>query len=196
MHGLNLLFVICSFYGFSHGDLTRIPGEQQNPDKQIAINTKEKKISVEITATQTSAYCGGVRPSPDILKELQNPKPLMRKRLFIKRGDKNMFSSKIFIEACTDSSGKIQLMLLPGKYFIVDELKKDTSYYKTLIRKYSKASKNHSAIEKECLKSWYEQPDMVFEIINSDMKNLNLNFHKPCDWKEIPCIQYNGPLHQ
>lgn len=196
MHGLSLLFVLCLFGGFSHGNLNSIPGEHRKHETQTSVNIKENKFSVEITVTQTSAYCGGIRPSPELLNELQNPKPLVRKKLFIKRGDKNLFNSKIVIEACTDSSGKIQLQLLPGKYFIVDELKKDTSYYKTLIRKYSKASKNYSAIEKGCLKSWYEQPDMVFEITNSDIKNLSLNFHKLCDWKEIPCIQFIGPLPQ
>jgi hypothetical protein len=155
-----------------------------------------KKINVEIRITRTSAYCGGARPSQEVMTELQTPKPYSGKKLYLKKGEKNTFTTKIFMEITSDSAGKVNCQLQPGKYLIVDEFKKDTSYYNRLKKRYSTLTPNYSAIDKLCLKNWYEQPDLVFELKEGEVKDLTINFHKNCTWNEIPCIEFKGPVPQ
>lgn len=163
---------------------------QENVQKQDT-----EKFNVEISITRTSAYCGGARPTPEMIAELQTPKPFPAKNLYLKKGERNTFTTKIIRAITSDNSGKVHLLLPPGKYFIVDELKKDTSYYNLLKRQYSSPTDQYSAIDMLCLKKWYEQPDLIFEIKSGDeVINLIVNFHKNCSWKEIPCIEFKGPL--
>jgi hypothetical protein len=164
---------------------------QENVQKQNA-----EKINIEIRITRTSAYCGGARPSPEVMTDLQTPKPFPRKKLYLKKGEKNTFTTKIFMELTSDSAGKVNCQLQPGKYFIVDEFKKDTGYYNRLKKRYSALTPNYSPIDKLCLKNWYEQPDLVFELKEGEVKDLTINFHKNCTWNEIPCIEFKGPVPQ
>jgi hypothetical protein len=158
------------------------------------VNNEGEKVLVEIRITNTSSYCGGIPPPEEVRIEHNTPKPFAKKIIFIKKGEQNTFDSKIFLELVSDSAGKIEIQLPPGKYFIVDELKKDTSFFNRMIKKYEKESKNCSAINKDCLRKWYEQPDFVFEIKEESTK-LVVNFHDSCSWNEVPynCCQYKGP---
>jgi hypothetical protein len=178
-HNLLIVFLLFSFGCFSQKD---------------TISNGKEKFLVEICITQTSSYCGGVKPDPETITELKRPKPLANKILFIKKGEQNTFDSKILLEIISDSSGKVNIHLPPGKYFVVDELKKDTSFYNKLIKEYEKESTKCSAINKDCLKNWYVQPDFIFEIKEEPNKFV-VNFHKGCSWNEVPynCCKYKGP---
>lgn len=177
-HNLLIVFLLFSLGCFSQKDI---------------ISDVEENVLVEISITQTSSYCGGAKPPPELIAELKIPHPLAKKTLFIKKGELNTFDSKIFLEVVSDSLGKVKIHLPAGKYFIVDELKKDTSFYNNLIKKYAKETSRCSAINKDCLKKWYEQPDFTFEIKEGRNKFV-VNFHKGCSWKEVPynCCEYKG----
>lgn len=41
----------------------------------LVCNNGSKKVSVSISTTQTSSYCGGVEPDDNLLVELRTPKP-------------------------------------------------------------------------------------------------------------------------
>jgi hypothetical protein len=161
--------------------------------KDTISNGKEKFL-VEISITQTSSYCGGFKPDPETITAHNTPYPLANKTLFIKKGEQNTYDSKIFLELVSDSSGKVKIHLPLGKYFIVDELKKDTSFYNKIIKEYEKESTYCSAINKDCLKNWYVQPDFIFEIKEEPNKFV-VNFHEECSWHKVPynCCEYKGP---
>jgi len=192
MRLLILIFILVSFPGFSQD---RVQPDNINESEILnAKNVNEKMFQIEILVTQTTSYCGGVKPPDELLKEMETPKPLAEKKLYLKKGEKNTFNSKVELEICSDSLGKIRIQIPPGKYFIVNEFKKDTDFYKIVLKKYKTGTKDYPAIDKLCLKKWYEQPDLFFEIMNEDLKNLTLNFNKECSWREIPCLQFKGQL--
>jgi hypothetical protein len=189
------VFFLCSFSFFSQTGMP-VPRMTQL-SKKIHAGVKKagkKKFKVEIIITQTFSYCGGAEPDPDLLKEMGKASAFAGKKIYIKQGEKNSFNSKIVLEAVADKDGKIEFSLPPGKYFIVDELKKDTSYYKTLLKTYKTTTASYSAIDPICLKKWYEKPELIIEIKNADVKDLTLNFHQACSWEKIPCAQYSGPM--
>ena len=185
---LILLILCCSGFFLASFCAKKTPISEP----QLIACVKPKEFPVEITITQTSSYCGGIEPSPELLKELGTPKPETGKKLFVKEGDKNLFYATVVFETISDSSGKIQFHLPSGKYLIVDEKKKDRGFYDTLLEKYSTPTTEYSAIDTSCLRAWYELPDLIFEIKDTESKNLKLNFHKKCIFNEIPCIQFRG----
>ncbi len=193
MRSLIVLFLFSSVSVFPQGDVQKSEGKKIQTIKETSIAGNEKKFFVEINVTQTSSYCGGARPSPEMIEQLGTPTPLAEKKLYIKKGEKNTFDSNIFLEISSDTSGKIQLLLPSGKYFIVDESKKGKSSYNALLKRFAKASNNYTEVNKNCLKNWFEQPDFVFEINEADSKGLRINFHKGCIWTETPCVHYTGP---
>ena len=67
---------------------------------------------------QTSSYCGGAAPPPELLQELATPKPLANKTLYIKNGTAN--SNSPSLPFTSDSEGRFTLALSAGAYCIVE----------------------------------------------------------------------------
>jgi hypothetical protein len=187
MRSLILIFLFSACLGFSRDGL-------QQTSVSNTIGSHSMPITIEILVTQTTSYCGGISPPPELIRELKTPRPLAGKKIVIKKGDKNTFDSAVLLAVSSDSIGHVRVQLPYGKYLIVDEFKKDTSYFNQLLRIYSIPTSNYSAIQKECLQSWYEQPDLIFEIGGGTASALTVNFQKPCSWNEIPCLEFKGPL--
>ncbi len=189
MRSLILVFLLSACLGFTRDGL-------QQTTVSNTIDSPSMQFPIEILVTQTASYCGGISPPPELIRELKTPRPLAGKKIVIKKGDKNTVASEVLMEACSDSVGKISVQLPSGTYFIVDEFKKDTSYLNKLLRIYSVPTPNYSVIQQECLQSWYEQPDFIFEIGEGRASALTVNFQKLCSWNEIPCVEFKGPLPQ
>ena len=152
---------------------------------------KVKKYSVAGVITGTSNYCGGARPSDEMLADIATPKPIPNKKIYIKKGEINSFKNKILLTLITDSAGKFQAKLPPGKYLIVDGDKKDMTYYNQLLKEHKEQTKNFDAVDSTCLNEWYLKPDFTFEVKHTEIKNISVNYHKACF--NLPCIQFRGP---
>ena len=161
---------------------------------QNNIKPKLKKIKVSGTVTQTSSYCGGARPSNEMLASLTEPKPFAHKKLFIKRGKTNDMSKAAVAEVTTDSLGNFSIALPMGDYCIVDEMKSSKKNYDDILAKYGKETQYYSAVDAACLKEWFSKPDAVFTVGKEQVKNISVSYHHPCSWNGIPCVQYHGPL--
>ena len=75
----------------------------------------QTKNEIIFSVKYTNAYCGGARPTPEILEELDIPQILTSTQLlFIPKNEK----SKKTICATTDKKGQVKLKLLPGAYSI------------------------------------------------------------------------------
>lgn len=160
-----------------------------NPDKE------GKKINVSGTVTKTHSYCGGARPNDEILAQLGVPKPIGNKKIYIKKGEINSFGSKTILTLTTDSIGNFHARLRPGKYLIVDSTRNDLTHYNTLLKTYKEQTKDHEPIDTVCLKEWYLKPDCVFEVAGAELKNISVNYLKPCP-EYIPCCMYRGRLRE
>lgn len=168
--------LICSFIFLNTADLCRF----------------KTKYEVKITVTYTQSYCGGARPSDDMMQELNTPKPLSGKKLFVKKGKENSANATIIKEVVTDDEGKINLKLEPGFYCVVDENKKDRKKIDEWIKLYEKETTYYEAINKACLEKWFKSADLVIEVQKSG-NNFTINYHEPCSWHAIPCANYKGP---
>lgn len=154
------------------------------------VSSQEKK-DVTITITQTSSYCGGAEPPTELMKQLRTPKPLIKKVIYVRKGEKNKTGAKDFIIATSDSAGKIKIKLQPGKYYLTDERKAKKKYSLTILKKHKKESNSYSSIDVNCLKEWLLQPDLIFEVSDTDNK-FSFNYHQPCSWNQTPCVKYKG----
>src|ERR1035437_1246537 len=136
--------------------------------------SKKKVMQYPVSGiiTGTSAYCGGERPPAELLAQLATPTPRPGKKIYIKTGEVNSFNSKVFLELTTDTAGKFHAKLSPGKYLIVDEEKKDISYYNKLLKEHKTETSSFEAVDTVCLKAWYVKPDYTFEVKNTEMKNI------------------------
>jgi len=165
--------------------LTLFSFQQKKSHKKII----QYPVSGIITAT--SSYCGGARPSGEILSQLATLRPQSNKKIYLKKGEINSFDSKVFMELTTDTAGKFRAKLPAGKYLIVDEEKKDLSYYNKLLKEYKTATQSFEAVDTICLKEWYLKPDFTFEVKSDEVKNISVNYRKECF--NLPCTQFRGP---
>lgn len=157
-------------------------------------NTSAKKISISGSVTGTRQYCGGARPSDEILTQVATPRPISNKKIYIKQGEVNSFDSKVLLVLTTDSKGNFRAKLRPGKYLIVDSTKKDTSYYNAILKTYKFQGNAYQAVDTACLRKWYLKPECIFNVGNSDQKNISVNFFKGCE--DIPCTRLRWPYPQ
>lgn len=153
-----------------------------------------KKYAVIVELTHSYSYCGGAAPSDELLQELQTPKPWSNKKLYLKKGSRNMLDSKVFKEAMADSLGIIRLHLPPGQYCLVDEEKKDKTYYNYVMKTFKEPTKEEGPVDMDCFNKWYATPELVLNISNKSPKRYKLNIHHECKWSGKPCIPYFGPI--
>ena len=69
------------------------------------------KFDVSILVTSTQSYCGGARPTDEMMQELNTPKPLPEKKLYIRKGKENSLKEPIIKEVVTNAAGKIDLKI-------------------------------------------------------------------------------------
>jgi hypothetical protein len=156
---------------------------------------RTKKCKVYGTVTSTGAHCGGVRLPNEQMKQLMTPKPISDKTVYIKKGTVNSFdNTAIIAEVKTDASGAFTVELPPGNYFLVDEKKKDRTFYDRVLNDHKTKTEYYSAVDTICLRSWYETPDVLFEVKKGKKSTVTVNYAGRCSWNSIPCVQYTGPL--
>jgi hypothetical protein len=186
MKGIWILCFFCSAIFFASVSCAHV--------KRNKSNKSGKLISFRISVTSTSAYCGGARPTEEMLQALSKQIPIVGKKIFIRKGETNDLRQVIFANTMSDTSGKAIFMLPPGKYSIVDERKADSAYYKSLVKNYSSGTGSFSPIDLKCLSEWLKQPDLIIEVKRGAANDFNINYHRPCEWSSVPCAQYTGPL--
>jgi hypothetical protein len=148
---------------------------------------------VEGSLTSTNKYCGGARPTEEILSSYATQRPLAGKKLFVKTGTENDLNQKAIAAVETDAEGNFTLTLPPGKYILVDSERENDIFCKKLLKDYAEKTENYKPIDKECLLEWSKMPLMTFEVVDKTVTLDNLNILIGCSWDKIPCAQYVGP---
>ncbi len=142
------------------------------------------KVSGHIT--QTSDYCGGARPSDELLENLKKPSPLENKIIFIKIGTANNSSIKYFQKVITDSNGDFVVTLKAGMtYCFIEEWKQK----KLLIPEDTK----YLTWDAKCLEARYHTADFVLKVKRIKNPIITINYHNPCFYSPY-CGTYTGPL--
>ena len=134
------------------------------------------------------------RPNDEMINQLRTPKPVSGRKIYIKKGEVNTVESKTILVLTTDAQGNFHAKLPPGKYLVVDSLKKDPSHYKMLLKTYKEQTTSYEPIDTKCLKEWFMQPAGTFEVTSKETKNISINFHISC--RDVPCAGFRGPYPQ
>jgi hypothetical protein len=141
--------------------------------------------------TQTNSYCGGARPSEEILEEYNKPKPYAGKVLHVREGKNNASGGKVVLRIVTNDSGYFSGSLPPGSYCIVQE-----EQLKPLNISGIKGAKDKPlAVDSNCLDKWWSGSLATFQVPRNDTSGILINFHHPCFVSgDVPCIRYVGPM--
>lgn len=162
-----------------------VSGRKKNP-------SRNELFKVEVMITQTTSYCGGARPSEEILQDLNTLRPAPGLKFFIGKGDSNN-GSDFVTSSITDESGKAVVELSEGNYYLVFEDKTEANK-KTLLTSYRTETRDYSAIDVSCLEAWFVAPEATFDVQKNKVRPVVLNHHIPCSWSAVPCVEYRGPL--
>lgn len=142
---------------------------------------KSQKEKVIINITYKSQYCGGARPTPEMIAEAEKSKPYANKTMVI-------ISDKFVVDSAkTNVKGQLQIKIKKGTYTIYEAWK----YYKT-----GPDGMDVSKFEKECLKMEWQRH--VFRVIKKGKKAVietGTEITERCPWS-APCANANsvGPI--
>jgi hypothetical protein len=137
---------------------------------------------------QRSLYCGGARPTQQMIDSLTKLVPYPNKSFYVKKGTTNSIEEKVIESFTTDQRGYFSIELPAGTYAIIleEQLKEiDPKKYQTA----------HQKVDIQCLLAWWQKPYAVVEVGNQSTDSLQFLFTHRCFLKtDIPCITYDGPL--
>jgi len=137
----------------------------------LALDAQKKTVKLELTYYEP--YCGGARPTDEILAEAQKPKPYAGQKVILlsKTGKTDTL--------ITDIKGKLTLKLKKGEYSIFEAWR----YYK---KSFNSAPLDQ--FDQACLKNEWEKATVEITVgrkkTNIKFKNDLMNY---CEWA-IPCL--------
>lgn len=153
-----------------------------------SLNAKSLNYLIKGNVKQTSSYCGGARPSQEMLDEFATPKPFPNKTFYVLKGKTNNLSNKIIATFTTDTNGNFSFKLPPGTYSILVEEQTKPIKAQDYTNKYQ-------TVNDKCLQRWWQKPYYLL-IVKNKNKPLNFIFNHRCYINnDIPCITYIGPKH-
>jgi hypothetical protein len=140
-----------------------------------------QKKTINVTFTYIQPYCGGARPSEEMLREAEKPKPYSNKTVMCVSTKGRIDSAK------TDENGKARFKLKKGSYLVYESWR----YYL-----YTPFNIPIESFDRECLKSEWQKATCKIVV---DRKAANVvGLHPivvPCSWN-APCLLEQGPVPQ
>lgn len=128
-------------------------------------------------------YCGGARPTPEILKDAETPKPYANKTIVI-------ISTKGKVDSVkTNATGLLSVKLKEGEYKLFEAWR----YYKK-----ADGGMMVSDFEAECLKAEWQKEIKMIEVTKTEVKISEKNeIIQVCPWN-LPCIldSRKPPAHE
>ncbi len=155
----------------------------------MAEKNKCDLIKVSGTITKSGTYCGGMRPSDDVLESIRMTRPYSGFTIYVRRGEHNDVNSPIIDSTITDENGAFQLSLPKGTYVLISSIQKDKSILTQI-----EQNQNIEISNSECLNNWWNNGLQKIDS-NQTTHSFSIHYTKKCFLPEgIPCLQYTGPL--
>jgi len=156
----------------------------------FSVLAKKKSVEAYTTitgkVTTTTDYCGGARPSEEMLEQMRTPKPAIKKAIFIKYGTVNSEKTRLIKRIITDSNGMFSVKLKKGyTYQFLEE-------WQCVGFKMPQATEWVKWDEK-CLRARYVTPNFVLNTKKPKQRDITFNYHLPCFYNPY-CGEYSGPL--
>lgn len=150
----------------------------------------EKYFRISGKVEQKFNYCGGARPTKELLENFAKPKPFSDKTFYIKEGTTNTEKAKVITSFTTKADGSFSFQLPKGVYSIIVTEQLQTIKATDLQNKSFK-------VDEQCLQNWWKTAFYVLDIKNQNIPDLYFIIEHRCHIKlDIPCINYIGPLPQ
>ncbi len=156
--------------------------------------SSKKEALVEFHISKKGVYCGGARPSDQMLLELEKTSPLASTQFYIKAGTVNDPSAPAVCSSITDEEGLAFVNLKPGDYLLVFDDKQDWTQYARWKEEYAKAKPPYGEIDTLCLRRWMQTPELVFHVEADSSHIVEIVRPDKCFWNNIPCIEYTGSI--
>jgi hypothetical protein len=156
----------------------------------FSVWAKRKPVEAYTTitgkVTTTADYCGGARPSEEMLEQLRTPKPAIRRTIYIKYGSVNTENTRLIKKVMTDSNGLFTVKLKKGyTYQFLEEwqclnfkMPQQTQWVKW---------------DEKCFRERYATPNYVLNTKKTKQNIITFNYHQPCFYNPY-CGNYSGPL--
>jgi hypothetical protein len=163
-------------------------------DKKFVATPNAGMLEVVVQLNYTESYCGGARPTEEMLAEMSQPKPMVCERLYLRKGIVNNIDEPVIASEITDNSGKAIFHVKPGQYCVVRASKSDNAQSEKWKKELLKGNELYAPLDMDCLKKWLATPELIIEVGENGPLKFELLINKPCTWNSIPCAQYIGPL--
>lgn len=156
------------------------------------VSTESPLYKVTGSIYVTSDYCGGARPTEEMLDKLKTPKPYVGKKIYIRKGVVNTVDSPILYALVTDDEGKFTAQLPAGNYVIIDEYRINNGFTDSL---FANTLQNIRTNDPACIKQWFNDGLAKFKVDKADQTLPQLNIHQQCFRPDgVPCLMYTGEL--
>jgi len=143
------------------------------------------KFMVAGSVMQTVSYCGGAKPTQEILDSCNTPKGIPFAKLFVKWGLVNTEGASIIRSISTDAHGNFSTYLPPGNYCLVEKWKTKPFHLP--------ANNVNQTIDSACFRNLYSSADFVLKIKDKNIRDVKIIFHRTCSFNQ-PCITFHGSL--
>jgi hypothetical protein len=149
---------------------------------------KPPRLTVKGKLMQTNSYCGGAKPSEEMLAQIQKPVPYANKVFYVRKGKVNSTKAEVITSFTTDVNGEFSFAITPGTYSIIQEKQLKT------LKPADLQSKDNQVVDEKCMKEWWIKPYYLLEVKTENITIPEWSIHHPCFIKgDIPCISYDGP---
>lgn len=158
-----------------------------NNNKSVVKSSSDTSFLISGKVLQTFSYCGGARPTQEILDKLNTPKVYPDKSFHVRAGSINDINKKIVVKFNSKMDGTFSFNLKPGTYSIILEEQLslvDLTDYNT----------KNQRVDEKCLEEWWGKPYYILEVTDKNISELEFIFNQRCHLKtDIPCVSYTGP---
>jgi hypothetical protein len=113
------------------------------------------KYKMELEIKYTQPYCGGAKPTPEMVEESKKEKPLTNTKFYVYRDNKCIDTIK------TNENGTVIVRLEAGTYFLFETWKQF---------KRTPDGSPKTDFFADCLKKAWAQPNYKLTVVEGDMK--------------------------
>ena len=145
-------------------------------------NKAPVKYTVSGTIFELRQYCGGARPSEEIL----HPKPLAVHgiKLYIRKSSVNSVANAIIDSVVSGFDGGFSLQLPAGTYCFIEAAKSGPIKIPV--------NDQFNSYDTACYRKTYSTCDYSVDV-KSNVSAVKIVLDRHCPWNR-PCVQYKGPL--
>lgn len=154
----------------------------------------KKGTTVSGSITYTTSHCGGARPTEQMMQNHRTQRPNEGAVLYVKSGTVNNIKTAPIDSVKADKDGNFSIKLPAGDYILVDKRRADSQFFQKMLKEHGEETDYWSPVDVKCLKEFCTKPIMKFTVASVDLKLDNINIHRPCNWKALPCMVYKGPF--